>query len=175
MAHSERQWAIIKAYYERGLSLAEIVARDDVAIKSRGSISKRAKADGWGVSGEKKHLVEDEVKAKRFLSGLIEQKETFAPVERNIHDVLVSERLQDVTLCRNINHTIADLLKKKLRSDGETIEYRDLLAGATAITRVQENLLGKQPDTVINNVNAQTPLPPPAVYAEIAEELFRRV
>jgi hypothetical protein len=70
---------------------------------------------------------------------------------------------------------IADLLQKKLRTDGESIEYRDLLAAANTITRAQENLLGKQPDTVINNLNAPVPLPPPAVYAEIAEELFRRV
>jgi predicted DNA-binding protein YlxM (UPF0122 family) len=78
MAHSERQWAIIRAYYERGLSLAEIVAREEVTIKSRGSISKRAKIEGWG-SDKKKQLVDEEVKAKQLLSGLVAQKETMPP------------------------------------------------------------------------------------------------
>ena len=169
--------SIIRAYFERGLTLSEIVARDDVFVKSRGSISKRAKAEGW-IAGIKKQSVSDEIKAKQFLSDILKQKETMPPLERNIHDSLVSERLKAVMYFKGLNTLVAEITERKLNSDGEAASYQDLNAAATAITKAQENILGKQPDTVINNSNmaaVQNTLPPPAVYAEIAKDLLRRV
>ena len=153
MALPESQWAIIRAYYERGLTLDAILARDDVLIKSKGSISKRAKAEGW-VSGIKKQAVSEEVKVKQFLSDILKQKETMPPVERNVHDTLVSERLKATMYFRGLNTLIAETVEKKLTTDGEAASYQDLNAAANAITKAQENILGKQPDTIINNTNA---------------------
>ena len=47
MAYTSKQWDIARAFYERGLSLAEIVDREEVDIKDRGVISKKAKRLGW--------------------------------------------------------------------------------------------------------------------------------
>jgi len=47
MAYSTKDWDIVKAFYERGLSLAEIVARPEVNIKSRSQISRKAASEGW--------------------------------------------------------------------------------------------------------------------------------
>ncbi|MFZ4537891.1 hypothetical protein [Propionivibrio sp.] len=153
MALPESQWVIIRTYYERGFKLAEIIARDDVDIKSAGSISKRAKAEGWIFGGKKKEIIE-EVKAKQFLSDLIKEKEKMHPLERNVHDTIVSERLKTTVYFKGVNMLVAEITERKLRSDDETASYQDLNAAATAITKAQENILGKQPDTVINNTNA---------------------
>lgn len=54
--------------FERGLTLLEIVERDDIQIKSRGSISKWANSEGWTTgkrkqTNSKKVLVKQDVKA----------------------------------------------------------------------------------------------------------------
>ena len=57
MAYSEKDWQLVQSYYEAGLSLAEIVERENVSIKSRSQISKRAAKYSWIKSEEKKQLV----------------------------------------------------------------------------------------------------------------------
>lgn len=50
MAFSPKDWAIVQAFFEQGLSLAEIVAREEVqrtGITDRGSISRKSKQEGW--------------------------------------------------------------------------------------------------------------------------------
>jgi hypothetical protein len=153
MAHSDDQWLTIKAYFERGLTLAEIVRRDDVLVKSRGSISKRAKSEGW-VAGKKKQLVTQEVQLKQQLSVVQAQKETLPAIERNIHDELVTEQLKFTAFFRGANMMLANTVATKVREQGKSATFSDLNAAASALGRTQESVLGKTPDVVINNTNA---------------------
>lgn len=172
MAYSDEQWAKVRAYYERGLSLSEIVERDEIKIKSRGSISKRAKADGW-IAGEKKQTVSKEVQVKQDLSEILAQKETLPPVERNIHDTLVSEQLQIQKFFRSANMLVADTVVKKVKTEGEGATFKDLASAAMALGRTQESVLGKAPEMVINNTNAVQTLvnPSPEQLRQINEAL----
>jgi hypothetical protein len=116
MAFPPQQWETVRAYYERGLSLSEIVDRDDVRIKSRGSISKRAKAEGW-IAGGKKQQVAREVLATQELEAVRAQKETLGAQERNVHDALVSETLRYQTFFRGANILVANAVAKKVKDD----------------------------------------------------------
>ena len=91
MAYSAKEWLTVKAYYERGLSLADIVARDDVAIKSRSQIGKKAIVEGWDKSGKKRQLIEREATNRVAMAEIRDEKETFNAIERNIHDEMVRE------------------------------------------------------------------------------------
>ena len=153
MAYSDDQWAKVRAYFERGLTLSEIVERDDIQIKSRGSISKRANADGW-IAGEKKQAVSKEVYVKQELSAILERKETMPPVERNIHDALVSEQLQLTKFFRGANMLVANTVAAKVKREGQNASFKELASAAQALGRTQESVLGKSPETVINNTNA---------------------
>lgn len=179
MAYSDAQWAKVRAYYERGLSLSEIVARDDVLIKSRGSISKRANAEGWQ-HGIKKQTVSKEVQVKHELAEITKQKETMPAEERGVHESLVSERLRHEAFFRGGNLLIANTIASKVKTDGLQASFQDLNAAASGFVKTQEAVLGKQPDTVINN-NAQSTaqvaavLPPADEYARILADLARRL
>ncbi len=153
MAYSDDQWAKVRAYFERGLSLSGIVGRDDIQIKSRGSISKRAAADGW-IAGVKKQAVLNEVHIKQELSEILAIKETLPPLERNIHDALVSEQLQITKFFRGGNILVANTIVAKVKREGQNATFKDLAAAAMGLGRTQESVLGKSPETVINNTNA---------------------
>lgn len=153
MAYSPQDWMVVRAFYERGLSLAEIVAREEVSIKDRGSISRKAKQEGW-TKGEKATLLQKEIETKQKVAEIAEKKATLNATELQVHNTLVAEKLKAVEVFHNLNMKVASTLAKKLESDGELASYQDLNAAATAITKAQENILGKQPDTVINNTNA---------------------
>jgi hypothetical protein len=112
MAYSQQQWETVQAYFERGLSLADIVDRADVHIKSRGSISKRAKAEGW-IAGGKKQQVAREVLAAQEFDAVRAQKETLGAQERNVHDALVSEQLRLQTFFRGGQHGSREVQTEK--------------------------------------------------------------
>jgi hypothetical protein len=152
MAYSYDQWLTIKAYFERGLTLAEIVRRDDVLVKSRGSISKRAKSEGW-VAGKKKQLVTQEVQLKQQLSAVQAQKETLPAIERNIHDELVSEQLKFTVFFRGANMMLANTVASKVREQGNGATFQDLNSAASALGRAQESVLGKVPEMVVHSSN----------------------
>lgn len=94
MAYSDQEWEKVKAFYERGLSLAEIISNPKISIKSKSQISKRAAKDGWQKETEKKRLVEKEIETKQNLAFILEQKETMSAIELDIHNDLVSEKIQ---------------------------------------------------------------------------------
>lgn len=98
MAYSDKDWELVRAYFEAGCSLADIVARDEVKIKSRSQISKRANKDGWVKSDEKKQLINREVAVKSELSDIKKQKETLKETEEKVHNALVDERTKHIEL-----------------------------------------------------------------------------
>lgn len=93
MAYSVKQWEIVKAFFEEGLSLAEIVERPEVVITDRSSISKRAKIDGW-IKGKNQQLQDDEVQAKQVLAEADKKKSTLNSTALVVHETLIFERVK---------------------------------------------------------------------------------
>ena len=153
MAYSDEQWRDVRILFESGVSLADIVAHKDVKIKSKGSISKKSNAEGWKVN-ERKHLVQKEVVATQALEAVKREKETLTTPERSIHDALVSEQLQITKFFRGGNMLVANTIVAKVKREGQTATFKDLAAAAMGLGRTQESVLGKSPDTIINNTNA---------------------
>lgn len=159
MALSDKQWEMARMLYERGLSLSDIAAR--TGIKSKGSISKRAKKEGWVVSEKKKRLISEEVEINQQLKDIeakketiVFQKETLPAQERTVHDALVQERLERKMFFDNASITVAKIVVQKLHAGGERTSFGDLKAAAETIGKAKDNVLGKEPDVVINNTNA---------------------
>ncbi len=152
MAYTSDQWRVVRSFFEAGLSLAEIVARDEVAIKDRSSISKKAKAEGWKKGGEIQQLVEKKTQAVQKVDELkaeIQQKDS---TDQRVINTLVDERTKLETFFRNSNVLIAKTVATKVQRDGANAGYAELNAAATAISKTQESVLGKAPDTIINNM-----------------------
>ena len=75
MAYSDEQWRDVRILFESGISLSEIVNREGIKIKSKGSISKRSNAEGWKVN-DRKLFVSEEVQVKQRLCEILEKKES---------------------------------------------------------------------------------------------------
>lgn len=144
MAYSTQEWQVVKAYYERGLSLAEIIARDDVAIKSRSQICKKAVMDSWDKTGKKKQLIDREVAVRTDLAGIRNEKETFNTVERNIHNDLVDERTRHIQFFNN-----AAITNVKAAMEDECTGQADYRTRAETILKGKETVIGKIPETAI--------------------------
>lgn len=180
MAHSAEDWAVVRSYFEAGLSLGEIVARTDVRIKDRSGISKKAKAEGW-VKGKIQPLVEKEVQARQQLSEVAQEKSTLNSTERNTQERLVAERLAMEEFFRKGNLLIARTVVQKVQARGTQASFQELNHAAAAVGKTQDAVLGKQPDTVISQqtavVNQQPGAMPMQVeeYRQVAQELLERV
>lgn len=154
MAYSADQWTEARLLFESGVSLGKIIARENIKIKSKGAISKRATAEGWKVNG-RKAFISQEVLTKQALSDIAEKKETLSPLERSVHDSLVAEKLKNKIFFDNAHIQIAEVTVAKVKAEGEAASFQDLNAAANTITKAREGVLGKAPDTLINNMNAQ--------------------
>jgi hypothetical protein len=156
MAYSQKEWESVRAYFERGLSLSEIVGRDDIAIKSKSQISKKATSEGWEKSGEKKQLLDREIQIKQEVAAISEQKETLKETERSIHNVLVDERTKHIEFFSKAAIRNVSVAVKKIGDGTTQMEHRML---AETILKGRETVLGKTPDTAIqinNNNNVQS-------------------
>jgi len=91
MAYEKKDWDIVQAFYESGLSLNEIAERKEVKIKDRGSISRKAKQEGW-IKSKMQHLVEKEIQAKQNLSEVEDEKATLNATQVNVVKTLVDEK-----------------------------------------------------------------------------------
>ena len=150
MAYSPEQWDKARALFERGASLSEITKQSD--IKDKGSISRKAKADGW-VKGKMQPLVAKEVEARQTLIDVEAEKATLNATERGVHEQVVAEKLQLEKFFRNANVLAAKTVITKLQTDKTNASYAELDAASRVISRSQESALGKVPAMVINNNN----------------------
>ena len=155
MAFSNRDWEIVRAYYERGLSLAEIVARDDVAITDRSSISRKAKTEGW-IKGEKSTLLNNEIQAKQTLAEINQQKSTLNSTDVAIHDKLVDERLRHIEFFNKSALKNQQLANQKLSGD---LTIAEIESHSRITARNKETVIGRLPDTAIqfNQTTEQQP------------------
>lgn len=154
MAYSSTQWETVKAFYERGLSLAEIVARAEVDITDRSSISKKAKEEGW-VKGKNSTLVQEEVLAKSKVKELVEKNQQMNSTERAVHNVIVSERMADDIFFRKANMLITRKILQKVQV--EDLSVGELKTAIDGVGKGQENIYPRknEPSININNTNAQ--------------------
>ncbi len=146
MAYSDKEWEVVKAFYERGLSLSEISAREEVAIKDRKSISRKAQQEGW-IKGEKATLVEKEIKTKQSVAEIATAKATLNATELEIHNTIVSERVQDEVFFRKASLIVVQKAIKKVQSEECTM--MELRAAQELVGKGKENIYGKAPDTAI--------------------------
>ena len=155
MAYSQKEWEITRSYFERGLSLSEIVASEDVAVKSKSQISKKATSEGWEKNGEKKQLLDREILAKQEVATITEKKETLKETDRFIHDQLVDERTKHITFFNNAALKNVSEAVNKITGETSQMEHRML---ADTILKGRETVLGKAPETAvqINNTAVVT-------------------
>ena len=130
------QWQRAREYYEAGLSLAAI--SDRVGI-SKAQVGKRANADEWKRDDLKRQAISDAVR-------VAEAKETFGEVGVLVHNELVDERVKHIQFftdaaTRNVREAMA----------AECGGQQDYRHRAETINKGRETVLGKSPDTVIQN------------------------
>lgn len=142
MAYSVKEWDIVRAFFESGLSLSEIVARKEVAIKDRGGISRRARAEGW-IKGKNQHLIDVEVEVKQKVANLEQEKSTKNPTELKVFNTLVDERTKHIQFYADAGVKIAMSALKAL-DDDERPNVFEHKALAETVLRSKEITLGKE-------------------------------
>lgn len=150
MALSVSQWEKVKAMFELGVALNEIAKETKI---DKGSVSRKAKQEGW-VKGKMQPTVAKEVQARQALKEVDAEKATLNATERVAIDAVVAKRLHHLQFFETANLLVAKTAANKLQRDGINATYQDVNAAASAILKAQEGVLGKNPDTVINNTNA---------------------
>lgn len=143
MAYSFKDWEIVRAFYERGLSLSEITGRHETAIKNRASISKKAAKDGW-IKGEKETLVAREINSRIAVSEIATEKETLNATEINVHNTLVTEATHRMEW---LNKAALKNVKEAMKA--ECANQQDFKHRADTVLKAKEAVFGKAPDTAI--------------------------
>ena len=156
MAYSEKDWEVVKAFYEQGLSLAEIVETPEIkkiGITDRSGISKKAKKEGW-TKGKNSTLVEKVIQSKQLDKEIEKEKSTLNSTELDIFNSIVDKKIRDLELCDNAQRLIIDMTVKKLQVQGiDNTSFQDMNAAGSAVSRSRDGLVGKDPSTIINNNN----------------------
>lgn len=154
MAYSDKEWEVVKAFYERGLSLSEIASRDEVTIKDRKTISRKANQEGW-VKGQKATLVDKEIKTKQAVAEIATEKATINATELEVHNTLVSERAAHIQFFNQAALQNVTSAVNKIGAQTSQAEHRMI---AETIAKGKEVVLGKDPDTAIqiNNQGGET-------------------
>jgi len=168
MAYTKRDWDMVKAFFESGLSLREITSREEVAIKDKGTISRKAKQEGW-IKGKIQPLVEKSIQVKQSLAEISEEKATLNATQKEVHDTLVYEK----------SKWLDYLNKAALKNVQESMTARcenqhDYRSRAQTIGIAKEVLVGKNPDVAVQ-VNTQvTSETTKSEFEEIALRLLNR-
>lgn len=183
MAYPDSSWEVVRAFFEQGLTLQEIVDRPEVqklGIKDRSVINKKAKKEGWE-RGKRTQLVENEVAARRVLDAAAAEKATMNSTEREVHNTVLMERLKTEQFFHNANLTVAKTAVEKLIKERKTISFAEMDAASRVISRSQDSALGKkEPGTSVSvsvNANAQAAavMPAPDEYGRVLKDLLDRV
>ena len=153
MAYDAKYWDVVKAFYEEGLSLAEIIARPEVKNGDRSTISKKAKAEGW-IKGKNSTLTTVEIQTKQNLAEIAEKKSTLNSTEREIHDVIVDERTKHIQFFNNATLKNVSLMMRKVTENTDIQEHRAVQA---TLRDGKEVVLGKGPDVAVQINNNALP------------------
>ena len=138
------QWARAKEYFESGVSLSEIENRTNI---TKGAISKKSVAEKWVKGGAKKQLIAQAVEVRTAKETILN-----TAVSIEVHNELVDEATRHLAYFKNA------ALRNQKKAD-EMLEMSDTISDIEAHSRItarnKETVLGKEPQTVINNTNAQ--------------------
>lgn len=139
---TDAEWAKCREYFEAGLSLSKIVAKTGI---SKTQISKRSNSEGWAKGTEKEHLIKDAVRIETAKGTLTEQALA-------VHKELVTEQTKYITFFNN-----AALKNTQQAMQMQCESQADHKLRAETIIKGREVVLGKMPDTMINNTNTNAP------------------
>jgi hypothetical protein len=134
-------WAKARALFEVGKSLSAINLETGI---DRAAISRKAKKDGW-IKGEQQQLIVDAARVRVELS-------TLEPVLLSVVDAEITERTKHIQILNNMTLKNLAVMNKKVNEDFEMNEHKLF---QETVNKASEQLLGKDPVTVINNTNAQ--------------------
>jgi hypothetical protein len=137
-------WAKARALFEVGKSLSAINLETGI---DRAAISRKAKKDGW-IKGEQQQLIVDAARVRVELS-------TLEPVLLSVVDAEIKERTKHTQILNNMTLKNLAVMNKKVNEDFEMNEHKLF---QETVNKASEQLLGKDPQTVINNTNAQQPI-----------------
>lgn len=156
MAYSAADWEVARAFFERGLSLNEIIRRDEVKIKSKSQIQKKSVAEKWEKNGEKKQVLEKEIVLKQEVAEIKRIKDTFSKNEREINDTLLEEKIRNVSFYNGAQNHLANvalaMINKKLDSKGRPTDELtpiELNVASNVISKSREGVVGKAPEVAI--------------------------
>lgn len=141
MAYNDSQWEKAKAYYEAGMSLSQIKDKTNIA---RNTISQRAKKEQWEHSKNVEYI-EAKVKVETKKGTILEQS---GAVALNIADDIALDRAKAITFFQN--SAIKGQQKANELLD-EVSEMKDLLAYANLTKANKDTVLGKDPETLVQN------------------------
>ena len=145
MAYTESQWEKAKAYYEAGMTLSQIKDKTSIA---RNTISQRAKREQWEHSKNSEYI-EAKIKVESQKGTILEQS---GSVALNIADDIAFNKAKALTLFQD-----SALRNQKKANDmlDLTEDMKDIESHARITKTNKETVLGKDPETVINNANVQ--------------------
>ena len=145
MAYTESQWEKAKAYYEAGMTLSQIKDKTNIA---RNTISQRAKREQWEHSKNSEYI-EAKIKVESQKGTILEQS---GSVALNIADDIAFNKAKALSLFQD-----SALRNQKKANDmlDLTDDMKDVESHARITKTNKETVLGKDPETVINNANVQ--------------------
>ena len=145
MAYTESQWEKAKAYYEAGMTLSQIKDKTSIA---RNTISQRAKREQWEHSKNSEYI-EAKIKVESQKGTILEQS---GAVALNIADDIAFNKAKALSLFQD-----SALRNQKKANDilEMTDDMKDIESHARITKTNKETVLGKDPETVINNANVQ--------------------
>ncbi|MFA6213563.1 MAG: hypothetical protein WC714_29265 [Candidatus Obscuribacterales bacterium] len=135
---SEAKWAQAKALYEKGTSLRDIEAETEIPYKT---VDNRAKKQKW-VKSSLAQLIDDTVRVKTEFGTLDLAQQAVVAQE-------VDQRTKHLTWLNNAAMKNASEAMKMGCN-----EQLDHVRRADTILKTKETIVGKTPDTVINNQQA---------------------
>ena len=160
MAKSKPNWVKAKAMFEAGKSFRQIEAETGI---DNSNISKRAKKEFWERTAEIPKLIADAVSVQERITALDvpQQAIVTADIKNAVEEMEKKRRYQEFlenATHKNLTHMMSKVIPHKDKN-GIVIDPQasvlEHVQAQTALNRGSELLIGKNPDMVINNTNAQ--------------------
>jgi len=151
MAYDIDQWQRIKAYYEAGLSLLEILNKPEVTIEQRSTIHARAKREGW-IKGKSAQLMQDEIEIKPKLERINAYKKMMSKPEFEVWCTLLKEKMDAVQF---LDACALENTRQAMELPCES--QHEIKARADTISKSKDTIIGKSPETSVQVNNNNQP------------------
>ena len=121
-----------------------------------------------GIEKTLEPLISKQVEINQELSELSEQEMSKFKQE-------VDERSKHIQFFKGAHMLAATTAVKKLKEDGTRASYQEINSAVNALSKAQESVLGKEPNTVINNINENSNSVQSAVVGVQSPEDVKRI